>query len=126
MGSFLAFFFNTATTVFLLIFKFLPIYLTPLLFRVCSIINSLISGLRINTIKRYANYDNNSLLFTKVYTYKNSDNASSGVLLNTPRYCLTYSANLTNSNITDNNITFRSDNLNEFNNIYIERENMPM
>ena len=80
-------------------------------------------GLRIKTIKSYVDANSSSLVLAKTYTYKNSNGTSSGILLNEPRYRLTYSASLTNSNITDN-MTFRSDNLNEFNNIHIEYANV--
>jgi hypothetical protein len=77
-------------------------------------------GLRIKTIKNYSNYSESSLLFTKTYTYKNNNNTSSGILINKNRYLIKYSANLTGTNINDNNMTFRSNDLTEFNNIPIE------
>jgi YD repeat-containing protein len=83
-------------------------------------------GLRIKSIKNYLNDNANSLASTKTYLYKNSNNTSSGILLNKPRYGIKYSASLYvgnpffNNSIEDNNMIFRSNDLAEFNNIHIE------
>ncbi|MDR1347759.1 MAG: hypothetical protein LBJ63_04915 [Prevotellaceae bacterium] len=77
-------------------------------------------GLRVKTIKNYSNNSESSLLLTKNYVYKNSDDTSSGILLNMPRYGIKYSASLSGTNINDSNMTFRSSDLTEFNNIHIE------
>ena len=85
--------------------------------------HSYYSGLRIYSIKNYSDYPDNSLISTRRYLYRNADNTGSGILLNEPRHSLTYSANLLDGffvNIKDNNMTFRSDNLNKFNNLHIE------
>ncbi|MDR2292022.1 MAG: hypothetical protein LBE11_00930 [Prevotellaceae bacterium] len=77
-------------------------------------------GLRVNAIKNYSNNNENSLIATRTYNYKNSDDTSFGILLNIPRYYIKYSANLTGSGVNDNNMQFRSNDLTEFNNIHIE------
>ncbi|MDR1198570.1 MAG: hypothetical protein LBK94_06110 [Prevotellaceae bacterium] len=80
-------------------------------------------GLRVKTIKNYSNNSESSLLLTKKYVYKNSDNTSSGILLNMPRYYIKYSAHLDFGNtnpVNEINMEFFSFDLAKFNNIHIE------
>ncbi|MDR1553099.1 MAG: hypothetical protein LBS69_06525 [Prevotellaceae bacterium] len=80
-------------------------------------------GLRVNVIKNYSNNDNSSLISTRTYTYKNSNNTGSGILLNKPRYHIKYSATLSTIQgiyIRDDNMKLWSTDINAFSNNHIE------
>jgi hypothetical protein len=79
-------------------------------------------GLRIKSIKNYSDSNEGSIMSTKTYIYK-SNNVNSGILLNTPRYYIKYSAHLNNNYpiyVNDLNTELISSDLTTFNNTHIE------